>query len=159
MTEARRATETDTTELIRLRAVMLHAVGGYAPAPGPWQRAGEELLRAWFADPAAPFAAFVVDDPVRTARLASCAVGAIDQRLPSPRHPTGRLGHIHNVATDPGHRRRGYSRACLQALLNWFDGQGVTAVDLTASVDGEALYASLGFARTGQAAMRRVARN
>jgi GNAT superfamily N-acetyltransferase len=156
VTEARRAAEADTTELIRLRAVMLHAVDGEAPEPGPWQQTGQELLRSWLADPAAPFAAFVVGDPDRPGRLASCAVGAIDERLPTPRHPTGRVGYVYNVGTDPAHRRRGYSRACMGALLDWFDGQGVTRVELKASADGEPLYAAFGFTRIAEPVMRRV---
>jgi GNAT superfamily N-acetyltransferase len=139
---------------MRLRAVMLAAVGT-EPVPGPWQRAGVELLRDRLDEPSATTAAFVVDDAERPGGLAACAVGAIDQRLPGPRHPTGRLGYVYNVATDPARRRRGYSRACLVALLQWFDEQCITGVDLKASTDGEPLYAALGFARTAEPAMRR----
>ena len=168
MIDVRRAGPADADELIRLRAVMLASMTGTEPTPGPWQRTGADLIRRQLTDPAGSMAAFVVDDPgpPRLAaraghdreppRLAACVVGAIDQRLPGPHNPTGRVGYVYNVATDPGHRRRGYSRACLTALLSWFDGQGVTTVDLRASADGEPLYADLGFVRTRDPAMRRT---
>jgi GNAT superfamily N-acetyltransferase len=60
-----------------------------------------------------------------------------------------------NVTTDPAHRRRGNSRACMQALLQWYADKGVTAVDLRASREGEPLYSSLGFARVTEPGMWR----
>ena len=156
MIDVRRAGLEDADEVIRLRAVMLAGMNGTWPAPGPWQRTGADLLRRQLGDPGGSAAAFVVDDPGQPGRLAACVVGAIDQRLPGPHNPTGRVGYVYNVATDPGHRRRGYSRACLTALLAWYDDQGITTVDLRASADGEPLYAELGFARTRYPAMRRA---
>ena len=67
----------------------------------------------------------------------------------------GVTGHIFNVATDPPYRRRGYSRTCMVALLEWYQRRGVPRVELNASPDGERLYQELGFARTGIPAMRR----
>jgi GNAT superfamily N-acetyltransferase len=150
MIEVRRAITDDADDLMRLRVVMLTDVAGAPPAPGPWQRNGAALL----ADPFGAMTAFVVDDPDRPGRLAACALGTVEQRLPGPRNLTGRVGYVFNVATDPGLRRRGYSRACLQALLDWYAEQGVTAVDLRASADGEPLYASLGFRRVPEPGMR-----
>jgi len=104
-------------------------------------------------DPADLLAAFVVDKPGEPG-LAACVVGAIDQRLPGPNDPTGLRGYVYNVATDPEHRRRGYSRACMTALLDWYARRGIGAVDLRASAEGEPLYAALGFDRTRDPAMR-----
>ena len=42
----------------------------------------------------------------------------------------------------------------MEALLDWFRERGVRKVDLTASADGEPLYASLGFVRTPDPAMQ-----
>ncbi|MFY1577823.1 GNAT family N-acetyltransferase [Verrucosispora sp. WMMD703] len=55
----------------------------------------------------------------------------------------------------PAYRRRGFSRACLGALLDWFVERGVRTVDLKASAEGEPLYQELGFRPTSMAAMRR----
>lgn len=136
---ARRATVADAAELVRLRAVMFASMG--EPTDARWaalclrffeeQLAGEEL------------AASVVDAP-DGGGLASCAVGMIDVRLPSPmRH--GPIGHISSVATDERWRRRGFARAAVTDLLGWFVEQGAGRVQLSASRDGEGLYRSLGF--------------
>jgi GNAT superfamily N-acetyltransferase len=64
---------------------------------------------------------------------------------------------VFNVATDPGFRRRGYSRACMEALLGWYRQRGVARIDLRASPDGEPLYRALGFTPTAGRAMRLLA--
>jgi len=157
--EARRATADDAPELVRLRGVMLASASGDEPAPGPWQDTAEEYLRIRLSEPDGSLAAFVVDRPGGPGKLAACAVGSIEYRLAGPDNPTGATGYVFNVATDSDQRRRGYSRACLEQLLTWYRRRGVTKVDLKASPDGEPLYASLGFARTADPAMRlRLAR-
>ncbi|MDT5036960.1 MAG: hypothetical protein QOE03_2145 [Micromonosporaceae bacterium] len=154
MTEVRRATAGDADELVRLRSVMLAAVGGYDPVPdGPWQETAVETLRMRVAEPDGSLAAFVVDKP-GIGGLASCVVGVIDSRLGGPDNPSGGTGYVFNVATDVEYRRRGYSRACMLALLAWYQGHGVAAVELRASVEGEPLYLELGFVRTSSPTMR-----
>jgi GNAT superfamily N-acetyltransferase len=160
----RRATPDDAPELVRLRGVMLAAMAGHTrparcqdrgnPATTVWQAYAERTLRMWLADPDRPMTALVVDDPESPGRLASCAVGVIEQRLSGPDNLSGAVGYVFSVATDPVHRRRGYSRACMLRLLAWFAQRGVTIVDLRASPEGEPLYRSLGFVRTTEPAMR-----
>ncbi|GLY96052.1 GNAT family N-acetyltransferase [Actinoplanes sp. NBRC 103695] len=151
MIDVRRAGPDDADELMTLRTVLMGALWGSADA-GAWMTSGADLLRARL--PGSRMAAFVVDRPAGGG-IAACAVGEIDQRLPGPRDPTGLRGYIYNVATLEDHRRRGYSRACMEALLRWFDEEGVGAVDLRASPDGEKLYTALGFRRTEHPHMRR----
>lgn len=147
MVEARRAVPDDAPELVRLRELMLTEVDGEPPAPGPWQGTAEQMLRKRLAEPAdtGSLTAFVVDRPGEPGALAACAVGVIEQRLGAPDNPAGESGYVFNVATEPGFRRRGYSRACLVALLAWYQRRGVPRVDLKASPAGEPLYRSLGF--------------
>jgi ribosomal protein S18 acetylase RimI-like enzyme len=45
----------------------------------------------------------------------------------------------------PAYRGQGHARAVTQALLGWFDYQGIFRVDLNASPGGQHLYQSLGF--------------
>jgi GNAT superfamily N-acetyltransferase len=153
MIDARHATTGDADELMRLRVIMLTGVSGEEPPPGLWHSAGAAILRETIGT---AFTVFVVDDPDRPGRLAACAVGTVEQRLPNPANPTGQVGYVFSVATDPRCRRRRYSRACLRALLHWYDARGIAAVDLRASRDGEPLYTALGFARTTEPAMRRI---
>ncbi|GAA1174198.1 ribosomal protein S18 acetylase RimI-like enzyme [Kitasatospora gansuensis] len=144
--QVRPATPEDAAELVRLRGLMFEAMSG-KPDPGGWQPAAEQVLRERLAGPddRRTMPAFVVDDPERPGRLAACAVGTLERRLPAPGHPDGLFGFVFNICTDPGHRRRGYARACTEALLAWFDARRVTRIDLHATEGGEALYRSLGF--------------
>lgn len=138
---------------MRLRGVMLSSMNGSEVAPGDWVENGVTMLRRRLGDPQDQWAVFVVDRPDEPG-LAACVVGSIDQRLPNPTNPTGLRGYVHNVATDQAYRRRGFSRACMTALLEWYARRGVGAVDLRASPDGEPLYAALGFRRTEGPTMR-----
>ncbi|MET8003571.1 GNAT family N-acetyltransferase [Nonomuraea glycinis] len=162
MGEARRATAADADELVRLRAVLLAHMSGRDPAGDDWRRAAAEMFRARLDEPDPTLAAFVVDRldwpdrsdwPDRPGALAACAVGAVDQRLGGPGNPAGTTGYVYNVATDPDQRRRGYSRQCVTALLDWYRDRGIAAVFLRASAEGEPLYRSLGFARTPDPSM------
>ncbi|MFC3386836.1 GNAT family N-acetyltransferase [Couchioplanes azureus] len=153
MIEARQATPADAPELIRLRKVMLDAMRPEPASPGDWEHAGIAILRQQLGDPLGMLAAFVVDRPDGPG-LAACVVGAVDQRLPNPSDPTGLRGYVYNVATDPAYRRRGFSRACMTALIGWYATRGVRVADLRATRDGEPLYTELGFRRTDDPAMR-----
>jgi ribosomal protein S18 acetylase RimI-like enzyme len=143
--EVRQGAAEDAAELVRLRLLMFEAMHGKA-RPGPWEATAEAMLRARLRDPeATTMGVFVVDDPAVPGRLAACAVGTLEERLPAPDHPEGRFGFVFNICTDPAMRRRGYARACTEALLAWFDAHRVTRIDLHATEGGEALYRSLGF--------------
>ncbi|NGM15352.1 GNAT family N-acetyltransferase [Verrucosispora sioxanthis] len=155
MSGVRRASVDDARELVRLRAVMLGALDGAPPEPGEWQHTALRTLRRQLPDPEADLAAYVVDAPGRPGTLAACAVGVVDLRLGGPADPSGRSGYVFNVATDPAYRRRGFSRVCLGALLDWFAERGVRTVELKASPEGEPLYRELGFRPTSMVAMRR----
>jgi GNAT superfamily N-acetyltransferase len=152
--EVRQAVPEDVFELIRLRSVMLASVAGVDPSSGSWQETTAAMLRKRLAEPDGSMTAFVVEAPDEPGRLAACVVGVIEYRLGGPDNPSGETGYVFSVATDPEHRRRGYSRACMQQLLAWYRRRGVTKVDLRASRQGEPLYRSLGFVRSPDPAMR-----
>lgn len=141
----RRATVADADALVRLRAVMLDAmgtrVGGH---DAPWRA----RARTWFTERLAAtgeFAAFVVDDP--ELGVVSNAAGACDRHAPGPTNLSGLHGHVFNVCTDPRRLRRGYARACMEAVLDWF-GEETQArvINLNATPDGAGVYTDLGFA-------------
>ncbi|WP_255292722.1 GNAT family N-acetyltransferase [Micromonospora sp. WMMA1996] len=151
--DVRRAVPADADELVRLRGLMLAAMSGSPTAPGRWQEVARDNLRAWLAEPDPWVAAFVVDAPEGTS-LAACAVGTVERRLGGPDDPSGLVGSVFNVSTDPAHRRRGHSRACVAALLAWFRGRGVRRIDLRATAAGRPLYRALGFRETADPGMR-----
>ncbi|MEE6263239.1 GNAT family N-acetyltransferase [Plantactinospora sonchi] len=86
--------------------------------------------------------------------LVACAVGVIETRLGDPTNPSGESGYVFNVATESGYRRRGYARACVARLLDWYRRRGIPVVDLRATPDGEALYRSLGFVSSATPVLR-----
>ncbi|MGV9681049.1 GNAT family N-acetyltransferase [Nocardia sp. NPDC003482] len=151
MVMARQAVVADVAELVRLRAVMLAALHDPIDGPVDWRSAAAERLRKELADPAGSMVAFVVDRP---GGLAACAIGVVEELLPSPHNPSGTKGYVFNVATEAAWRRRGYSRACMVALLEWFRRREVRVVDLHASRFGEPLYAALGFVPSRDPSMR-----
>jgi GNAT superfamily N-acetyltransferase len=144
MSLVRRATPEDAEEVLRLRQVMLDSVRGGNPATD-WQAESLPTLRARLAEPDGDFAAFVVDHPERPGTLAALVAGTVDYRIGRTGNPLGIVGFVFSVATDPDVRRRGYARACMDVLLEWFRARGVRRVQLTASREAEPLYASLGF--------------
>ena len=110
----RRAAVADAAALTRLREAMLSDMGMLAAGADPGWR---EKAEAWFAqrlDDKDDFAAFVIEHP--DLGVVSCAAGVCDRHAPGPGNPGGVQGLIFNMSTDPRCRRRGYARACLDAL-------------------------------------------
>jgi GNAT superfamily N-acetyltransferase len=143
-TAVRRAAAADAAALTRLRAVMLSDMGMLAAGADPGWR---DQAEAWFAqrlDDKDECAAFVIED--LHLGVVSCAVGVCDRHAPGPGNPGGVQGLVFNMSTDHRFRRRGYARACLEALLAWFrEETEVRVINLNATGDGIALYRSLGF--------------
>jgi ribosomal protein S18 acetylase RimI-like enzyme len=140
MSLVRIATGEDVEELVRLRGVLFSELALGGGTAEDWAERCAAVLAEWL--PRDDMRIVVIDAPDG---LASCGVGVVDQRLPAPYNPGGRVGHIFGVVTDPAYRNRGYGRAVMADLLRWFDGRGLVRVDLNASPDGQGLYRSLGF--------------
>jgi GNAT superfamily N-acetyltransferase len=149
--EIRRGRPDDAPELVRLRQVMFDAMG--VPAGGAeWKASCEEQLRAGLVD--GTFAAFVADAPSAAGGLAACGVATVAQRLVGPANRSGRYGYVQSMVTDQRFRRQGLARAIFVALMSWFDEQGVDAVDLHATPEGEPLYRSFGFSEADTIELR-----
>jgi GNAT superfamily N-acetyltransferase len=144
MSATREAAEADIPELVRLRSLLFTDLGegwGEPPEGDGWRdHCAAELTRLLRDD---AMRILVIDGP---GGLVACGVGVIDQRLPGPYNPSGRVGHVFGVVTDRRHRGQGHGRAIMEGLLAWFDESGTTRVDLNASPDGMTLYRRLGFA-------------
>jgi GNAT superfamily N-acetyltransferase len=139
----RRASVEDAWELTRLRRVMLKAFQDIDDES--WEYACKDTLEQALADPDGMIQAFVVDAGDFPGKLAACAVGVIQQRLPSPDNHSGLIGYIQSVSTDPDYRRRGYARAVVEAALEWLDSCGVPKTELAAPILGGEFYRGLGF--------------
>lgn len=149
----RRAAAADAAALTRLREVMLSDMGMLAAGADPGWR---DKAEAWFSqrlDDKDDFAAFVIEH--RHLGVVSCVAGVCDQHAPGPGNPGGVQGLVFNMSTDPQCRRRGYARACLDALLAWFrDETEARVINLNATGDSIALYRSLGFTEPRYSALQ-----
>jgi ribosomal protein S18 acetylase RimI-like enzyme len=149
----RRATPDDASEVLRLRQVMIDSVFDVGSSSA-WHAASLPTVRAKLAGPEESFVAFVIDHPERPGTLAALVAGTVEYRIGRADNPHGAVGYVFSVATDPDARRRGYARACVETLLDWFRERGVAQVDLNASAEAEPLYAALGFVRKPDPSMR-----
>ncbi|GGS20269.1 GNAT family N-acetyltransferase [Streptomyces griseoviridis] len=153
MSLVRRAVPGDAGEVLRLRQVMIDAMAA-APGDTGWHAGSLPELRARLAEPDGDFAAFVVDHPDRPGALAALVAGTLEYRIGRAGNPRGLIGYVFSVATDQDARRRGYARACVAELLEWFRERGAGHVMLTSTAEAEPLYASLGFTRDTDPSMR-----
>ncbi|GGS46947.1 GNAT family N-acetyltransferase [Streptomyces violaceus] len=144
MSSVRRALPEDAEEVLRLRQIMIDSLFASDPSTR-WHGESLPTLKTKLGEPEEDFVAFVVDHPERPGALASLVAGTIDYRIGKPGDPQGKVGFVFSVATDPDARRRGYARACMQTLLEWFRTRGARRVQLTTSPEAEPLYVSLGF--------------
>ncbi|MDN3358580.1 GNAT family N-acetyltransferase [Actinomadura sp. DC4] len=141
-TGVRQAVENDVAELVRLRASLFETMGDdyFHSAGDDWR----DLLATVFKEKlTADDARILVVDG--DDGLTACGIGTIEQWFPGPHSRNGRVGHVIGVVTDPAYRRRGHSRAIMNALLGWFRERDAARVDLYASPEGAPLYRELGF--------------
>lgn len=138
--------------MLRLRQVMIDSMASTA-TDREWHAQSLPTLRERLSGADGGFAAFVVEHPERPGALAALVAGTVDYRIGKAGNPHGSVGYVFSVATDPDARRRGYARACMETLLDWFRERGASYVNLTASAEAEPLYASLGFVRKPDPAM------
>lgn len=147
---ARFATEEDVDEVVRLSALMYASIGQDVTRP-EWRRAArDQFLSRLGRD----LVVFVVDHPDRPG-LAASAAGTVATRLPAPNNLSAQVAYVQWVATDDDVRRRGYARAVMHALVDWYDEHDVRVIELHATPQGEPLYRELGFGDEGPAALRR----
>ena len=146
MATLRRATPADAEALTRLRGHMHEAMGD--ALTDEWRQAAvAAFARRLVTD---DFVAFVVEDD----GVVVCGgTGWLQEHLPSPYALDPRRGHIASMSTDPEHRRKGYARLVLTAMMEWFAERDIPRVDLRATADGQPLYEDVGFRVLGGATM------
>lgn len=148
----RRATLDDIPALVDLQALLFTEMENEHAGRTSWRKPAADWLTERFRNGDACAYVVEVDGSV-----AASALGYLHTAPPSPSSVTHLRGHISNVVTLADHRRQGYARRCVEALLEWFrDETPVEVVDLSASNDGFALYQSMGWRTREDPTMRRV---
>lgn len=77
--------------------------------------------------------------------IVACAFLLVVEKPMSPAFLTGKTGTVLNVYTKPEHRKRGYARQLMNALLKAAKERDLSVVELKATEDGYHLYKSVGF--------------
>lgn len=147
----RPAVAQDIGTIIALRALMFEAMG----------TASDEVLDTRWQQDAARWIQLHLNDPTVRIMVAeangtvvSCAMGQVVELLPSPM-TSAPGGRISNVATFPRHRRLGFTRATVEALIEWFTEETeVEVVTLNATDEGRSMYERFGFTDTAFPQMR-----
>lgn len=152
--QVRFAQPEDATEIVRLAALMFESMG-IMQSDARWEEDGRRSVRERLGD---DLAAFVVDHPDEAGRLIASVSGTINHRLPGPFVPSGRVGYVQWVCTDPLFRGRGLARLAMEAMLDWYESRDVKTAELHATPIAEHLYLSLGFDDSGPRALRRTHR-
>ena len=139
----RPATAADIGTVVELRALMFEAMGTSSEQlhDAQWRADAARWLQLRLDDPRVCVAVGTVGEAV-----VSCAMGQVVPLMPSPQRPGDTGGLLTNVVTFPGHRRLGFSEACVEAVLGWYrDATDVEVVTLNATAEGAPMYERLGF--------------
>ena len=140
MPRVRRGTTADVDDLLRLRAVLFHALGvDFERAY--WESACRQVLLDGLSS--GDLAAVIAETEDGT--VVACAVGAVRRWLPSPRNPSGLMGYIGSMSTEEGWRRQGLGRQVVECLVEMLQGRGVTEIELHATESSEGLLSAVGF--------------
>jgi GNAT superfamily N-acetyltransferase len=143
----RAATVDDIESITRLRCLMFESMGLDDPKE---LAAVASDCEVYFgrAIPAGQYHGWLAVTPAGTA-VASVGV-VVDKHPPGPGNPSGRIGYIMNLCTEPAYRRRGLARQLFEQVMDWIRRQGITVAALHASDMGRPLYDRLGFSQSNE---------
>lgn len=121
---------------------------------------GGELWRGhaaeWFAQfverpDAARFPVIDIDG-----QIVATAIGTLELGVPNPQCPRGRTVRLANVITLSEYRGAGYGTLLVENLTQWARSIGADRVDLSATPEGQRIYARAGFVLTSAPRMKLV---
>ncbi len=142
--DIRRATVADAAALSALRLQFLRGINeGDEPAGLP-AATGEYLARALADGSFVAWVAVEDDAVVATSGL------SFQELAPNWSNPTGRVGYILNMYTEPTHRGQGLAAALFARLLEEARARGCGKVALHATAEGRRVYSKFGFTSDGE---------
>ena len=122
----------------------------------PTSKAWQEHALDWFARHVDDRASVRIAVIEVAGELVASAVGILEIGVPNPMSPTGRAVRLANVITLPTHRGRGYATELIRDVVTWGQGTGVDRIDLSATPEGQRIYARLGFTIASAPRMKRI---
>jgi GNAT superfamily N-acetyltransferase len=144
----RLATADDIAEIVRLRGLIFERRAD----DRPWESRCATLLEKAIHE---GWIVVAVIDQATGAELAAVGSAEIHQRLPSPDNPSGRVGYIGTMATEPAFRGQGMASVIVRRLITELKDRGVDRIELHATPVAEDLYRAAGFGdRPGGVEMR-----
>lgn len=142
MIEYRRMTESDIETYIALRVRQLREEGAtedFDLRPALRDYYARHLLDGTFT------AWLAVDD----GRIVATSGMSLVEKPPYFACPTGKIGLLSSMFTEPDYRRRGIARELLTRVVDEARRYGCGAVQITASDMGVLLYSDFGFRKNG----------
>ena len=139
--QIREATLADADVLVHHRVAMFTDMGRSFDA----DEVGR-AFRVWLAEMmnAGVYHAWLVEDTDTGAVVAGGGLSILPWP-PGPGYPVDRLAFVYNVYVEPPYRRRGLARQVMEAIHAFCRANRIGSIALNASVDGQPLYASLGY--------------
>ena len=150
----RQAQLSDIDALIELRKILIEqGEGYYTVQSGSSQLRWQQAYRQWLATHISghtEVCILVADNDVGDTKIAGCAIGIIDKRVPYPACLNGKVGWIQTVVVAPNYRQQGLAKKLMEQLSAWFKRQDVGVLTLQTTPIAAALYKSLGFIDSGE---------
>ncbi len=141
--DIRRATVADAAALTALRLQFLREINaGDEPAGLP--AATEQYFARALAD-----GSFVAWVAVEGDTVAATSGLSFQELAPNWSNPTGKVGYILNMYTEPARRGQGLASALFAHLLEEARSRGCGKVALHATAEGRRVYGKFGFASKG----------
>lgn len=95
------------------------------------------------------FFAFLAADDFENGKIIGTGAVSIVEKPPYFGCPTGKIGLLSSMYTDPAYRRKGIARTLLSKVTDEAKRQGCGVIWITASDMGVLLYSSFGFTKNG----------
>ncbi|CCH77183.1 putative acetyltransferase [Nostocoides japonicum T1-X7] len=146
---SRDAGPADIDQLLLLWGLLF---GETAEVQAPWRG----HARRWFQDVAESADSACVPVIAIGGTVVACAVGTLQSGVPNPLCPRGRAVHLANVVTLPEHRRCGHGSALVDRVVRWARSIDADRVDLSATAEGQSIYARAGFTPTTAPRMKLI---
>lgn len=140
--EIRRATLDDLDLLMQWRMEVLHDVFD-VPADDPMAELTAEN-RAYY-ERELPTEGHIACFALLDGEIVGCGGICLYHEMPSPDNGNGGCAYLMNIYTRPAYRGQGIAKETCRWLIAEAQARGYTKVFLETSVNGRALYESLGF--------------